>query len=639
HFWRGSSTMRPTSMITAVLACVGLVLGVSCSPVAAATPQQPPTVGHAVERFELKDLQGVTVSLAELRDAPLVVVVFMGVECPLAKLYAPRLSELSQEYGKRGVVFLAIDSNAQDSLAEMSHFARTYQLTIPFLKDSGNGVADQFRAERTPEAFVLDGERVVRYRGRIDDQYGFQTGVGYQRKQAVERELAEAIEQLLAGNDVAESVTRAPGCLIGRVQAADEQAEVTFSNQIARLFQDRCVHCHREGEIAPFSLSNYAEVVGWAPMIDEVVREQRMPPWHADPAIGHFANDSRLSDEEKQMIADWVAAGAPEGDPSDLPAPKQFTSGWQIAPPDRVIAMADKLFEVPAEGKVEYQYFVADPEFTEDVWVSEAEARPGNNAVVHHIIVFIVPPGAPVKQMGEGMGSRDLLVGTAPGNPPTRLAPGMAKRIRAGSKLLFQMHYTANGAQQQDLSSVGLVFADPASVNREVQTDLAINHDFEIPAGDGNHAVPAWRKFASDTLILSFMPHLHLRGKAFRYDLQYPDGRVETLLDIPRYDFNWQNTYVLAEPKFVPKGARLHCVAHFDNSEENLANPDPTQPVGWGEQTWEEMMIGWFVRTSVDETPNLAALLAEQDRQKGANAPADKAAPPADQSAAVSAQP
>ncbi len=447
--------MRPTSMITAVLASAGLILGLCRMPVVAATPQQPAAVGHAVEQFELRDLQGVTYSLAELRDAPVVVVVFMGVECPLAKLYAPRLSELSQEYGKRGVVFLAVDSNAQDSLAEMSHFARAYQMTIPFLKDSGNGVADQFRAERTPEAFVLDGQRVVRYRGRIDDQYGFQTGVGYQRKEAAERELVQAIDQLLAGNEVAVPVTRAPGCLIGRVQAADEASPVTFSNQIARLFQDRCVRCHREGEIAPFSLSNYEEVAGWAPMIDEVVREQRMPPWHANPAIGHFANDGRLSDEEKQLIADWVSAGAPEGDPSQLPAPKQFTSGWQIAPPDRIIPMADTPFEVPAEGKVEYQYFVVDPGFAEDVWVSEAEARPGNNAVVHHIIVFIVPPGAPVKQMGEGMGSRDLLVGTAPGNPPTQLAPGMAKRIRAGSKLLFQMHYTANGALQQDLSSVG----------------------------------------------------------------------------------------------------------------------------------------------------------------------------------------
>ncbi len=389
---------------------------------------------------------------------------------------------------------------------------------------------------------------------------------------------------------------------------------MTYSNQIARVFQARCVQCHREGEIAPFSLTNYEEIVGWAPMIDEVVRENRMPPWHADEKFGHFSNDSRLSQEEKNLIATWVANGAPQGNRRDLPEPRQFTSGWQISKPDRIIAMGDKSFTVPAEGKVEYQYFTVDPGFTEDVWVSEAEARPGNNAVVHHIIVFVIPPGQSSTKMGEGMGGRDLLVGTAPGNPPTRCPKGMAKRIRAGSNLLFQMHYTANGAEQRDLSSVGLVYADPATVTREVHTDMAIDTGFEVPPGADNFPVHAWRRFSTDSLIVSFMPHMHLRGKAFRYELKYPDGTVETLLDIPRYDFNWQNTYVLSEPKFVPKGAKLHCIAHFDNSEDNLANPDPKKPVGWGEQTWEEMMIGWFVRTSVEETPNLVNVMAEKDR-------------------------
>ena len=573
-----------------------------------------PNLGQSISGFALKDVHGVSHSLAELQDAPAVAVVFLGVECPLAKLYAPRLSELAEEFAAQKVAFLAIDSNAQDSLAEMEHFARTCKLAIPFLKDPKNLVADQFAAQRTPEVFVLDRERKVQYRGRIDDQYGFQSGVGYQRPKAAKRDLADALTAVLADKPVVDAVTRAPGCLIGRAPVAKEGAEVTFSNQISRLFQDRCVRCHREGEIAPFALTNYEEVVGWAPMIDEVVRENRMPPWHADPKFGHFANDSRLTDEDKQLIASWVASGAPEGNRADLPAPREFTDGWQISQPDRIIAMADKPFEVAATGKIEYQNFVVDPKFTEDVWVQQAEARPGNNAVVHHIIVFVVPPGESPQASGEGMGGRDLLVGTAPGNPPTRLPAGMAKRIPAGSKLLFQMHYTANGSQQRDLSSVGLVYADKATITRDVRTDLAINTSFEVPAGDGNFEVHAWRRFNADTLLLSFMPHMHLRGKAFRYELKYPDGKVETLLDIPHYDFNWQNTYVLAEPLFIPKGAKLHCIAHFDNSDDNLANPDPTTSVGWGEQTWEEMMIGWFVRTSAEPTPNLPAVLAAQDR-------------------------
>lgn len=604
--------MRNLWTVSAALATACLALHVPL-PASGGETDQPKPVGNSVGDFALKDLQGVLHSLSDLDDAPVVVVVFMGVECPLAKLYAPRLTELAEEFKDRKVRFLSIDSNAQDSLAEMSHFARTYKLNTPFLKDPGNLVADQFSAQRTPEAFVLDDSRVVRYRGRIDDQYGFQSGVGYQRPKPTTRDLAAAIESLLKSEAVAEPSTRAPGCLIGRAQQADEHSDVTYSNQIARIFQDRCVRCHREGEIAPFTLTNYEDVVGWAPMIEEVVRDNRMPPWHADPKYGHFSNDSRLSDREKELIAAWVANGSPQGDPKDLPPERAFVSGWQISQPDRIIAMSEQPFTVPSQGKVEYQYFVADPGFTKDVWVKEAEARPGNNAVVHHIIVFIVPPGEEARPTGEGMRSRDLLVGTAPGNPPSRYSNGMAKRIPAGSKLLFQMHYTANGSEQQDISSVGLVFADPAYVTREVRTDLAINPEFLIPAGADHYEVHSWRAFnKEDALILSFMPHMHLRGSAFRYELKYPDGRVETLLEIPKYDFNWQNTYELAEPKYVPKGSKLHCIAHFDNSEGNLANPDPTQAVGWGEQTWEEMMIGWFVRTSVSEHPNLTAELRRQ---------------------------
>jgi peroxiredoxin/mono/diheme cytochrome c family protein len=577
-----------------------------------ATEPQKAASGHKIEAFELKDLQGVPHSLTDLNESQVVVVVFLGVECPLAKLYGPRLAELANNYANRHVAFLAVDSNAQDSLAEMNHFARTYGLTIPFLKDPGNIVADQFGAERTPEAFVLDHERVVRYRGRIDDQYGFQSGVGYQRPTALKRDLAESIDQLLAAKSVSEPVTRAPGCLIGRMHTPKGATDVTYSNQIARIFQDRCVSCHRDGEIGPFSMENYEDIAGWSSMIAEVVRENRMPPWHADPNHGSFSNDCRLSEPEKELIARWVDAGAPQGDPKDQPPTRAFTAGWQISKPDRVIAMSDKPFVVPADGKVEYQHFVVDPGFTQDMWVREAEARPGNRAVVHHIIVFVVPPGESIKQSGEGMGSRDLLVGTAPGNPPYRFAAGMAKRIPAGSKLLFQMHYTANGTEQKDVSSVGLVFADPSTVTREIRTDLAINTDFLVPAGANRYEVHAWRAFnKEDSLILSFMPHMHLRGSAFRYELKYPNGTVETLLDVPKYDFNWQNTYELAQPKLVPKGSKLHCVAHFDNSEDNLANPDPTKQVGWGEQTWEEMMIGWFVRTSVGEKPNLADLTAE----------------------------
>jgi mono/diheme cytochrome c family protein/peroxiredoxin len=517
-----------------------------------------------------------------------VVLAFLGVECPVAKAYAPRLAQMAAEYEQRGVAFIGLDSNRQDSLAEMAAFARDYQIGFPFLKDAGNQIADRVGAARTPHVFVLDAERKVRYAGRIDDQ--FQPGI--QAARATRHDLKRAIDELLAGDGVSQPQTEAVGCWIGRVRAAQEQAGVTYAGQIARIFNQRCVECHRPGQIAPFALTSYDEVVGWADMIAEVVRQERMPPWHADPRHGQFSNDARLSEEEKEQIDAWVAAGAPRGDLSELPPPRVFSAGWQMGrEPDLVVYMSDKPYHVPAEGTVAYQYFAVDPGFQEDKWVKVAECMPDNRGVVHHIIVFVNPPKSEAKD-ARGF---EFLVGYAPGTRPFTLPEGMAKRIPAGSKLIFQMHYTPNGTKQQDRSSVGLCFVeDPSTIKQRVVTGNASNASFVIPAHADNHEVLSERRFLKDTTLLSLFPHMHLRGKSFRYELVYPDGRSEILLDVPRYDFNWQNHFIFSQPKLVPAGSALKCTAHFDNSSDNLANPDPTKEVRWGDQTWEEMMIGWY---------------------------------------------
>jgi hypothetical protein len=341
-------------------------------------------------------------------------------------------------------------------------------------------------------------------------------------------------------------------------------------------------------------------------MIREVVRDQRMPPWHANPAHGQFANDARLSDEEKKLIDRWVEAGAPEGNKADLPPARQFAEGWQIEEPDAVIYMREEPYSVPAKGEVRYQYFMVDPGFTEDKWVKAAECRPGNRAVVHHIIVGIAPEGArPGGGDGFGDPHSEWLAATAPGARPLILPDGMAKRIPAGSKLVFQMHYTPNGTAQQDRSCVGFIFADPEEVRKQVGTDKAANSKFQIPPGAENHKVDARHTFDKDMLMLAMFPHMHLRGKAFRYTAEYPDGSEEILLDVPRYDFNWQHGYKFVEPKRMPKGTKIFCEAWFDNSENNLANPNPTETVRWGDQTWEEMIAGFidFV-VPVDFQPN-----------------------------------
>jgi peroxiredoxin len=567
-------------------------------------------IGRQIRDFTLGDFRGKPCSLAEYKSSRAIVVIFLGVECPLVKHYAARLQQLADKYEPSQVAFLAIDSNQQDSQAEIAHFARTHKFRMPVLRDAGNQVADHFGAERTPEVFVLDDKRRIVFHGRIDDQFSY----GKQKPKVDRSYLTDALDQLLAGQPIHVAEAKSVGCQIGRVLAPKIKSDITYSREIARILQDHCVQCHRPGEIGPFPLTDYKEVVGWAGMIREVVAEGRMPPWHASPEHGQFVNDQRLSDTEKQQISEWVAAGAPEGNPSDLPEPRKFVTGWQIGQPDLVVAMGEKPFDVPPAGDVRYQYFIVDPGFKEDKWIKAAECRPGNLAVVHHMIVGIGHSGSERTTEFAGLHS-DWITAMTAGAKPMILPAGMAKLIPAGSKFVFQLHYAPNGTPQQDLSSVGFIFAKPDEVRRQVGTNKAENNTFHIPPGAESHPVRATHTFQRDMLLLSMFPHMHLRGKAFRYTAKYPDGREEILLDIPAYDFNWQNTYEMVEPKVMPRGTQIICDALYDNSEYNLANPDPSATVKLGDQAWEEMMIGYFDFTLLEENVQLRADRRERTQQ------------------------
>jgi peroxiredoxin len=589
------------------------------------------SLGQTVEDFTLKDYYGKTHSLSDYADMKVVVIYFTGTECPLAKLYAPRMERMSHEFEGQGVAILGINANRQDSITEVAAYAQKHGVTYPILKDTGNKIADRIGAERTPQVFVLDADRKIRYQGRIDGSYTFGFGVGFSAPQEKRRDMAEAVTELLAGKEVSIPLTEPKGCLIGRVRDVNENSQVTYSKHISRLFNDRCVKCHREGQIAPFSMANYEEVAGWGEMIAEVVREQRMPPWHADPKHGSFANEDTLTQDEKEMVFAWVDNGCPEGDRADLPAPPKFPGGYLMPrEPDQVVYIADEPVDVMAEGVEPYRYYTVDPGFTEDKWVTMAECLPGNPAVVHHIIVFIVPPERTPEEKRAGELARQrrreaseaaarkndgplrerrqrgdrpdrdrditgfgFLAGFAPGTRPMVLEPGYAKKVPAGSQLSFQMHYTPIGSPQKDRSGVGLVFTEREEVTHLLSTTATSNHDFVIPAGADNHQVIAEKTFSRDAQLISLFPHMHVRGKSFRYEVTYPDGQHEVLLDMPFYDFNWQTNYVFSEPKMIPKGTKFLCTALFDNSEDNLHNPDSTKDVRWGDQTWEEMMIGW----------------------------------------------
>ncbi len=399
--------------------------------------------------------------------------------------------------------------------------------------------------------------------------------------------------------------------LTGAAMAASDPKSVTYYKDVLPVLQKNCQTCHRPGEAAPMAFLTYEQTRPWAKAIKASVLGKQMPPWFADEAHGKWANDRTLKAEEIATLAAWADGGAKAGDPKDAPAPVTFVEGWGIGKPDMVLEMPEE-FAVPDSGTIEYQYVIIPTGLQEDKWVQMAEARPGNRQLVHHIIAFVREPGVKwfadqkpgvpfspktLARNGERQnneeGQREFLVGFAPGSPPEVLRPGSAKLLKAGSDLVLQMHYTANGKAGKDKSSIGLVFAKEP-VTQRVFTSAVSTTKFVIPAGASNHDVKASLTLQEDADLISLLPHMHLRGKSFEYRAVYPTGETEILLRVPKYRFDWQLWYEFASPKRIPKGTRLEVTGTFDNSANNRFNPDATKDVKWGEQSWEEMMMGFF---------------------------------------------
>lgn len=380
----------------------------------------------------------------------------------------------------------------------------------------------------------------------------------------------------------------------------------TFYKHVLPILQTHCQACHRRGEIAPMAFDTYAHTRPFAAAIREQTSLRKMPPWFADPCCGHFSNDRSLSAEEIATLAAWADAKAPAGDPASAPPPLQVTEGWNIPKPDVVFKMA-KPFAIPAAGDVAYKYFIIPTHFTQDTWVRMSEIRPSNRAVVHHAVAYVRPPDSKWLRGGnpndEKFTIADILLVYAPGSLPDEWPEGYAKLIPAGSDIVLQMHYTTNGHAAEDQTSIGLVLS-PVKPEKRVITVQLTNDTFSIPAGEDDYRVEVHGSIPNDALLLSFFPHMHLRGKTFEYNIVQPHGRIRTLLRIPHYNFYWQLSYRLATPIPLKAGTILQAVATFDNSKNNPHNPDPTATVEWGEQTWAEMMVGFFdvaVDPSVDK--------------------------------------
>jgi hypothetical protein len=393
------------------------------------------------------------------------------------------------------------------------------------------------------------------------------------------------------------------------IQRASKTAP-TFYRDVLPILQDHCQNCHRPGEVAPMPLVSYAQTQPWAQRMAAEVEMRMMPPWFADPRFGHFANDSSLTDKQISIISAWAEAEAPAGDEHNAPAPRKWAEGWNIPPPDRIVKMT-KPVRIPAAGEVEYTYQIVPTHFAEDRWVQMSELRTGSPAHVHHAVVYIRPPDSPWLRhapVGEPFTAStltdpeerrqahettsDLLIVYAPGSSPDQWAEGMAKFVPAGSDLVFQMHYTTNGSADQDQTSIGLVFAKSPPKQRVITLQLN-NHALVIPPGADDFRVEVQGTLPNDATLLSLFPHMHLRGKRFEYDIVRDDGTVETLLRV-NYHFHWQLSYRLAEPRLLKAGTRLRAIAWYDNSKNNPHNPDAEKTVTWGDQTSDEMMVGFF---------------------------------------------
>ena len=552
-------------------------------------------IGSPVPRLTFKDIRYVPRSLDDLPNKKATVLVFTSTGCPLVERYMPVLKRLDEEYREKGVQFVAVNVGADDSIMEMAEQAIRFAVEFPFVKDFDAACARSLGVMRTPEVAVLDEGRALRYRGRIDDQYR----LGGTQPAATRHDLKQAIDAVLADRDVANPETPVDGCLITRADVKPPSAAVTFADHVGPLLRKHCVACHRPGTAAPFSLTSYQSAAARADMIAEVVSEKRMPPWYGSAARGDFVNRRGLSADERSTIVQWVRSGKARGDESKLPPlelPREEDK-WQIGTPDLIVEEA-KSHELPAEGIINYQYVLLPYIFPRDTWVHGVQILPDNPKTVHHCnMAYVIPT--------EGFKASNFITGVVPGGEPLTVGEGIAQRIPAGSTLVLQIHFVTTGRPEQCRISVGLRYARGV-VQKELRHIRLDNSKFAIPPGAAAHPVSDTRTLDRDALGVGLFSHMHVRGKDMTFFAHLPDGTTEKLLSIPNYSFDWQHAYRW-EPntKRIPKGTRIECIAHYDNSPFNPYNPDPTATVKEGPQTFHEMMNGFFFYTDADEDLNL----------------------------------
>jgi len=520
--------------------------------------------GDKVDNFRLTDHQGATHELYYLSDMKAVVLFAQGNNCAAARDAASTLKTLRNQYQAQGVEVLGINSNLTDTREAIVKATAATGMDMPILVDESQLIGESLGLTKNGEVLVVDPKTwQLAYRGGID-------------------QVGDAVGALV--NAQAMKITQSPltGCNIAMPERAKRAAHATISYEktIAPMLLDKCVTCHRQGGIGPWAMTSYDMVRGFAPMIREVLRTQRMPPWHADPHYQAFSNDRSLSLAQTKTLVHWIEADAPRGTGGDplLTQPKSWPT-WTLGEPDLIIRTPE--FNVPATGVVPYQMVSVESPLDHDVWVRAVDYVPGARAVLHHVIASV----------GNSRIGATSLNNYVPGAGPLVMPADNGIFLPKGSKFQFQMHFTPNGREATDVTQLGLYFMkDPPKYNYRAL--IFANPRLKIPAGAKEHTEKAEQIVKKDSLVYSVHPHSHFRGKSAQFVAYLPDGREEMLLNVPRYDFNWQTTYDLQQPVALPAGTRIVYTTVFDNSSQNKANPDPNREIRWGEQTWDEMVFG-----------------------------------------------
>jgi len=532
-------------------------------------------------------------------DAKVIVIISHANGCPIVRNLSPPLKALQAKYESQGVQFLMLNSAVQDSMQAIAQEKAEYGIDIPILKDTNQLVGEQLGVTRTAEFFVIDPKTwKITYRGPLDDRLDY----GSQKANAEHSWAADAIEATLAGRQAMAASKMSPGCLVDFPERG-KVAQISYSRQVAPILEKKCAGCHTEGGIGPFAMSSYEMVKGFSPMIREVLRTDRMPPWNVDPHVGKWADDKSLTPAEIKTVVHWVEQGAPRDgttDPMAAAAKKRAVQEWPLGKPDLILELPK--YTIPASGVVDYQRPIVVNPLTEGKWVKASTYVVNQRQAVHHFLSGYLKE---IPKDGQGNESRwgASMGGYAVGAESTLWPKNVGSYLPPGGAIGFQAHYTPFGKEVTDASKIGLYFyKDGEKPGLVMRNSVVVDNSIVIPPGEARHKETAYIDFPKEALLYSAFPHAHYRGYASDLWIQYPDGTKKMLLAMPRYDFNWQREYTFAEPVKVPAGSKLIAHYWYDNSKQNPANPDATKKIVWGDQSWEEMFYTAVRYRWMDET-------------------------------------